>query len=485
MDFKLRPYQSDFANNIALKLKEKRRVIACAATGSGKTKTFVWITHKAVSVNKAVLILTESRSIFDQITSEFNNVIEIKAGVKTAEIKAGVIYIGMVQTLSNRKAMIKQFNELDSNLLIINDEAHIGTSTKLLKQLENAYLIGFTATPNWKEAKHLTDIYNDIVIGKQPAWLVENGYLSPYYHYARVTADLSGLKIKNGEYDKESQSEAFGNARVYNGIFDDLNKFSFYKCMVFCSSIEHADNTAKALTEMGYNSVSIHSQNPESAYQMHQFKTSREINVCVSVGQLTKGFDFPPVDLVILNRATTSLPLYLQMVGRGSRIAKGKDKFTVVDYGDNAKRLGLWITDRDWKKLWCEKKKPREKLEIEDYRACDNCGFLLQKDDEVCPACGVKPIEKPKPKEKEPDTKLAELTASYNGIRGKKLSQLTVKELMIYREFSGKKKFCIRIARSKGRAYFMDFLKLAGYKSAFANRFDFSEKLTFNDFTLK
>lgn len=485
MDFTLRPYQNKLATDIANALATKQRVIACAATGSGKTKTFVWITHKAIEKGKAVLILTESRSIFEQITSEFKNVTEIKAGVKTAEIKRGIIYIGMAQTLARRKTIINDFNALQKDLIIINDEAHIGTSTKVLKSLPNSYLIGFTATPRWKEAKHLTELYNDIIVGAQPSWLVDNGYLSPYHHYARVTADLSGLKIKNGEFDKDSQSEAFEKAQVYKGIFEDLNKFNFYKCMVFCSSIEHSDKTAQALNSMGYKSVSIHSENDSAAYEMHQFKTSRDVNVCVSVGMLTKGFDYPPIDLVILNRATTSLPLYLQMVGRGSRVSEGKDKFTVVDYGDNAKRLGLWITDRDWQKLWCEKKKPKEKIEMDEYRACEACGFLLAPDDEVCPACGLKPKEKPKPKEKEPETKLKELTANYNALRGKRLSQLTAKELMIYREYSGKKKFCIRIARSNGRDYFKEFITLAGYKSGFAARFDFNERVTFNDFILK
>ena len=483
MNFKLRPYQEDLAKDVSRKLAQHGRVIACAATGSGKTKTFVWITHQAIKKGKAVLILTESIKIFEQITNEFENVVEIKAGIKELFVYSGEIYVGMAQTLSRRKAILDQFAALEKNLIVINDEAHIGTSTKVLKHFLKSYIIGFTATPRWKEAKHLTEIYNDISIGKQPSWLVENGYLSPYYHFARVVENLDQLKIKGGEYDQQQQREIFETAKVYKGIFEDLNKFEFKKAMIFCSNVEHSDNTAAALNELGFKAVSIHSKSESAAYDMHNFKTSQEVNVCVSVGMLTKGFDFPPIDLVILNRATTSLPLYLQMVGRGSRTAPGKEKFTVVDYGGNAKRHGLWITDREWNKLWNDKKPPRQKLEMNDLRDCPKCGFMVERIEIICPCCGHK-FEARKPEE-EPETVLKELTDKYNGIRGKRISELNEAELFIYREFSGKKQFCLRIARAMGEEFLKNFAKLCGYKNGFLKHNEANTNLKFADIIIK
>jgi len=482
MDFKLRPYQESFSKNIAVKLKEKHHIIACGATGSGKTKTFVAITHKAIVAKKTALILTESRAIFDQISDEFKNVHEIKAGIQDILIYRNGIYLAMAQTLAKRPFIIQSFSNLGQELIIINDEAHIGTSSKLLKQLLNCYIIGFTATPRWKEAKHLTEIYKDIVIGAQPQWLIENGYLAPYYHFARVAADLGALQIKNGEYDNESQKKAFERAEVYQGISKDLRQFSYYKAMVFCSSKEHADHTAAALEIDGYKCAIVHTGNKESDYELFQFKTSPKVNICVSVGMLTKGFDFPPVDLIILNRATTSLPLYLQMCGRGSRVAPGKKRFTVVDYGGNGKRLGLWNVDRDWGVLWCDKKKKKEKEEITAVKDCPKCGFINEQSASICGACGH---EFQKTKEQEAtDTILVELTNEYNGLRGRKLSELAPKELKIYRDFTGKKKFCIRIARSNGEQYLNDYAKICGYNSGFMRYLNADTTLTFNDYTI-
>ena len=67
-----------------------------------------------------------------------------------------------------------------------------------------------------------------------------------------------------------------------------------------------------------------------------------------SVGILTTGFDEPSVETIILNRATRSLTLYHQMIGRGSRIWQNKSEFTIVDLGNNVRRFGLWQDYINW-----------------------------------------------------------------------------------------------------------------------------------------
>lgn len=483
MNFTLRPYQQDFTKDIAIKLKQDQHIIACSATGSGKTKTFVAITNMAIKASKTVLIITESSKIFTQINDEFDCTFEIDPKVKDCIIYKNAVYVAMAQTLQNRPQILAQFAQYGKDLIVINDEAHIGTSTKVLMQLLDSYIIGFTATPRWKEAKHLTDIYKNISMGKQPQWLIENGYLAPYYHYARTAVNLSNLKIQNGEFTSESQREAFEKSEVYKGIYEDLQKFEFYKCMIFCSNKVHADNTSAALNAMGYKCCSIHTGNSDANYQLYQFENSRDLNVCVSVGMLTKGYDFPAIDLVVLNRATTSLPLYLQMCGRGSRIAPGKNKFTVIDYGGNAQRLGLWNIDREWDKLWCDKIKKSDD-QLEAIKDCPSCGFICQKTEQICPSCGHVFINTPPPK-KEIETKLTELTDRYNGIRGKKISELTPNELVTYRDFTAKKRFCLRVARAKGDSFLIKYGQLCGLNPNFIAHLPAEENINFYDFEVK
>lgn len=485
MNFTLRPYQQEFADNISRELGKKQRIIACAATGSGKTKTFVYITHKIVSAGRTPLIITESRKIFDQIKAEFDSVFEINAKVKECLVYKNGIYVAMAQTLAKRQAIVDQFVELGKELVVIVDEAHIGTPTKLLKQLMDSYMIGFTATPSWKDAKHLTELYNGIVVGAQPQWLIENGYLSPYYHYARVTADLKQLKIVAGEFSQESQEAAFEKAEVYKGLYDDLNTFKYYKAMIFCSNKLHADRTGAALEELGHRCAVVHTGNPNADHDLYKFKTDPSLNICISVGQLTKGFDFPPADLIILNRATTSLPLYLQMCGRGSRTAEGKERFSVLDYGGNAKRLGLWNIDRDWEELWCAVMKKRDSMELDDLKDCPRCGYICLRNEMVCPDCGHEFNEQPKRDKDDPETVLMEITLKYNHLRGRKLSSLTPAELVVYRDYTGKKKFSLRVARSKGANYLEHYARICGYKAGYMEHNGPNERLRYQDVIIK
>jgi superfamily II DNA or RNA helicase len=74
--------------------------------------------------------------------------------------------------------------------------------------------------------------------------------------------------------------------------------------------------------------------------------------ILTSVSLLTTGFDEPSVQSVILNRATTSLTLYHQMIGRGARRLGGKKTFTIIDLGNNAERFGEWDAPVDWQHVF-------------------------------------------------------------------------------------------------------------------------------------
>jgi superfamily II DNA or RNA helicase len=439
----LREYQINFVTNIRKALQHSKRIIACAATGAGKTKTFLSMADSATAKNAVVLIITESRKIFVQIAAERKNAYNIKAGIKHIWIEPANIYVAMAQTLVNRPFIIEQLQRIP-NLLIINDEAHIGTATKLLKQLPDAYLIGFTATPDYKVAKHLPEIYKGIVVGPQPQELVEMGFLSPYYHYEKKSVDLSNLKVKGGEFTEQSQFEAFEKPQVFAGLHQDLSNHPYKKCIIFCSSIKHCHQLTNELREVGYIVAEVHSENKNSDIELSQFMHSN-VDICVSVGILTKGFDFPEIDLVILQRATRSLALYCQMVGRGSRSAPNKKRFTVLDYGGNASRHGLWNFEHEWQTKWLKPSK-KKKEGVAPVKECPKCFLMLASRVMICSECGHI-FEKKETMLVEGE--LVEVTNEYNLIRGKYISELTPKELALYAKTTNKKAFAIRVAKAK------------------------------------
>jgi len=492
MSFTLYPDQLTFYSDTAVSVAKHKRVIACAATGFGKSKVFITIAQNAIAKGRTVLVVTESDKIYRQLDAEINSTTNINAAAKLTYLHPNRIYIAMAQTLSRRAVLVEQFAAMGAGLLIINDEAHIGTATKLLLQFPSAMLIGFTATPHMKWAKHLPLLYNGIVVGSQPEWLVANGRLTPYQHDQVIPAGLDTLQIRGGEFTEESQERVFDTENAHSFVIPYLNKYRYTKCMIFCASIKSAESLAGYLTEaeirvaVQHSKYDIRSEAMQS-YELGQFHDlGSGVDICISVASMNKGYDFPPVDLIMLYRATTSLPLYLQMCGRGSRLSVGKQIWTVVDFGGNGKRHGRWDTNHPWHELWNKVKKKRDG--VAPVKDCPKCMYLLPAIAMKCPNCGHE--FQPAPPTRIDSVKsvmLEKENAIIAAIKGKRLSELTPVELANWGKIKSKKPHVIRVAKAMEQiepGYLLIFGQAMGYKQGW---YDFQlseigeEKIDFYD----
>lgn len=487
----LRTYQSRFIINLRKEVMRLIKVIGCLPTGGGKTICFLSIAFMSISKRKTVLIITESKKIFNQIQEEANG-IEINAKVGAhIYIEPNKVYVAMAQTLSRRPFILDQFQKMGRDLLIINDEAHIGTATKVLKALNDSYLIGFTATPVYENAKHLPELYNGIVVGAQVSDLIQEGSLMPYVHYARVGADMDKLALKNGEFTEESQMAAFENTAVFDGLLEDLQNIKYKKAMVFCSSISHCEDVFCMLENNGIKCVRYHSKHELSAQDLYLFETG-EADVCVSVAALNKGYDHPPVDLTALLFKTTSLSKYLQTIGRASRPSKDKRRHISLDYGQNYRQHGLWDWDRPYETLWqpdleAKRRRKKDELQVASVKNCPECMAIIPTSTQVCPYCAaILRTDQPLAQ-----GELVEITENYRQLIDKKISELTPKELAIYVRLKNKRAYGIRVAKAQEQIK-QGWLKQYGAEMGYSSRWHHivgeqinGEKIEFQDYTLK
>lgn len=482
----LRKYQSDFSLQLAKSVQKHTKVIGCAPTGSGKSLTMITIAWNATQKKRAVFIISETFKIYEQLRDEAGGNI-IAEGVKFVNIKDGELYVCMAQTLAKRPLIIEQLNSLETPPIVIVDEAHIGTPTKILEQLnDNIPVIGFTATPDARIAKHLPELYKDCVVCCQVDDLIQQGFLCTYRHVKRDGAMLGVLKKRGGEFTEQSQAEVFGTESVFNALVEDLHKFPYKKCVIYVASIQQATNVATELRNRGIPCVEYHSKMKDGAYQLSRFTVLNEVNVCVSVSSLTKGWDYPPIDLVVLLRKTSSLALFLQMIGRGGRIIVDdngvliKDSFTCLDYGGNWEDHGLWWDDRPWDIMW--KTVPKKSDDgIAPVVLCDKCDSIHSASQMKCPFCGY---ERPIKIEVKQIQEAEDVTSPYLQLVGKKLSEVTPEELSVYAKIKSKQAFGARVARTHGAEYLQEFANFMGYKKSWVAR---QEKLEtgFTDFTLR
>lgn len=438
MKIQLRPYQKTFVNQILEKSSHNNRVMAQLATGGGKTYCFSYIVNELLASGKRILILVHKEELVTQTVKSLN-----KFGVISEAITSRVrkpkhfsnAYVGMVQTVNNRlKKDSKFFRDID---YLIIDEAHILVFEKVFSQFPQSKVIGFTGTPvhqkretfykcdycqneydtlseccgtetmEWSKPFAFSQIYDDIVVGVGVDELIEMGNLVKEIPIVKRSVALDELKTdKKGEFTEKSQTNTFTHPESIDSLISDyLNLCKGKKTLIFTPSTKVNPIILEKLLSHDVNAKMYDSVNSEEDRKdlVRWFDNNRDAVLC-NTNIFTTGFDVTDVEVIMLYRATTSLSLFIQIVGRGARPTDKifKDSFTLIDYGANIDRFNLWSDPtRDWEAIFFKglgKPKPKkEDVELVDF--CDNCGALVSKSENPCPECGFE--KKPKKKKEE------------------------------------------------------------------------------------
>ena len=378
---KLRPYQNESIELLRNSFRKHKRVILCLPTGAGKTVTFSEMIRLNYEKGKVSLILTDRIELCTQaLKSIAKHEIPaqiIKGGTKRESIyTAAKVFIGMVESINNH---LNKGLELNPDLIII-DEAHKGNFTKVIEKFPNAFIIGATATP---VGKHIPKIYTEIIQNIDIPELIEEGYLSKMKAFQMVD-NFNDLEVSStGEFTEESQYKHFKKSKVFDGF---VEVFSGKKTLVFCCNIQHSIDVCEAFKERNIRAEVVTSLTPkEERERILKAYSAGYFDVLVNCGILTTGYDEPTIEDIVIVRATTSIALWLQMCGRGSRVIPGKkENFTIYDFGGNHDRHGLWNQPREWSLV---EKKRKKSDGISPVKSCPNCEALLAVSARVCEYC--------------------------------------------------------------------------------------------------
>lgn len=416
---------------------------------------------RAAKKGTRTLILTDRIELFQQSFAAIE-----RAGI-TPEVlhaKSGhdhitpwtLIILAMVETVSRR---IRKGLHLDPQLIII-DEAHKGNFTKILDIFPETRVVGATATPIGKHFhKYYTNLVNNIDIPE----LVRGNFLVPCRAFQMV-ADLSDLEVQNGEFTEQSQYKHFSKRILFEGVIEQyIDRIYGQKTLVFNCNIAHAEEMADAFSAAGILSRCITSKTPdEERREILQYYAAGKFPVLNNCGVLTTGFDDPSIECVIMNRATMSLALFLQCLGRASRPFHNKPFFTVLDFGMNHSRHGRWDDEREW--TLAEKKKKR--MQVAPQKICPTCDALLHASVRECPFChhqfefeGLVPQEGVMVEVRKLDSIIPE------DLKGKRLSDCTPAELIVlWKAGSIKYALLCRILRTHGEPALREFSRHQKYK---------------------
>lgn len=464
MSYSLRQYQDNFISSLSISVYKNKHVIGQSPGGTGKTKCFLSIAKRATNKGRSVLIITDRLKVFNQIAEESGGV-RISDGIKYVEVSDGLLYVASSQTLVRRPKIMESFNKLSLPVLIIWDECHVSTSLKILDTIQNRITIGFTATPDYRIAKHLPDYFNDIVCTEHVQWFIDHNppYLCDYQHICKESGNqVDSLKKTGGDFNETEQRKFFGTEIHYQELIKDISETTFKKCMLFTASINHAEEVYDRLIKEGFKCSISHSKRNDDNHQLAMFEGLNETNILVSVGSLTTGYDNSEVDLIVLYRATTSLALYLQMLFRADRPKEGMF-FRVLDYGSNGKRHKQYNYPHKWDELWKQKPK-KENGGVAGIKICPECNSMLFVAATFCKYC--KYIF-PKAEVGNDVGLNQDITNKKKNLYGRLISQLTPKELSLYANLYDKKSFAARVARKQEtliKGFLSEYANYMGYK---------------------
>ena len=355
---KLYYYQESDINKVFDALEqnpENYRLLYQLPTGGGKTVIFSELTRRYIErFGKKVTVLTHRTELCKQTSATLKN-----NGVKNKIINSAIkrlsrkneynCYVAMVETLKNRLKN-GSINTDDIGLVII-DEAHNNSFQKLLSKFKNAFVIGVTATPFSSDINlPMHKSYNELIVGENIGTLIEKGFLAKPKTFT-YDVELNTLKTGiHGDFTVSTSDELYSSPAMLNLLLEAYEANSKNKkALIFNNGIFTSRKVCQMFNDAGYPAKHLDNKTPAAERKeiLTWFKKTRGA-ILSSVSILTTGFDEPSVQTVILNRATTSLTLYHQMIGRGSRKLPSKKTFNIIDLGNNTDRFGEWHEPVDW-----------------------------------------------------------------------------------------------------------------------------------------
>ncbi len=329
-------------------------------TGTGKSLCIAGFTREAIAAygDTRVLILTHVRELIQQnFMALLRAWPEAPAGIYSAslsrrDIHAQILFAG-IQSIHRHARQVQRCD------LVLIDEAHLlgrgdsGMYRSFLAQLNeiNAGLlkvVGFTATPYRLDSGMLHEgkdrLFTDIAFQVPVLDMIQQGYLCPVVPKQTATQlDVGGVGTRGGEFIAKDLEAAVDRDEVTRAAVAEIVQHGEGRgsWLVFCSGVAHARHVRDAIREHGVSceTVTGDTPGPERDAILAAFKAGR-LRCVTNANVLTKGFDAPGVDLIALLRPTKSVGLYVQMVGRGTRLAEGKDDCLVLDFAGNTARHG-------------------------------------------------------------------------------------------------------------------------------------------------
>lgn len=338
---KLRKYQAEAVEAIELGWSKFQKQLLVLPTGCGKTIVFSKVAQDRTQMGR-VLILAHRDELIEQARDKYHSLTgDYTAKEKAEESALGSFFpvtVGSVQTMM-RQSRLEKFPN-DHYKTIIVDEAHhsLADSYQNILKYFNADVLGVTATPDRGDRRSLGQYYDRIAYEYSLRQAVSEGYLCKLKaRTVPLQINMDNIKVRVGDFEVNSIAEVL--EPYLPEIARSIKEFaSNRKTVVFLPLVSIAQEFCGILQDIGMDAREVNGNSSDRKEIIEWFDHAGPGSVLCNAMLLTEGWDCPSVDCVVALRPTKIRSLYVQMIGRGTRPAPGKEDLLILDF--------LWMSER-------------------------------------------------------------------------------------------------------------------------------------------
>jgi superfamily II DNA or RNA helicase len=354
-NFDIKPfhYQSEVLEKLEVErtVHDRYRNLLVAATGTGKTviSAFDYKNFRTNNKSSRLLFVAHRKEILQQARATFQGVLKDNnfgdLWVDGIEPNSNEYVFASVQTLNNRLKENKLTPEY-YDYIIVDEVHHISANTyrPIINYFQPKVLLGLTATPERMDgANILEDFCYRIAAEIRLPEALNKKLLCPFQYFGITDSiDLTEVAWANGKYAASELTSLYTkNDRRVGEIISNLDKYSNdindVRAIGFCVTIEHAVFMTEKFNLAGLKAECLTSKNTNDRDRIREQFKKKKFNYLFVVDIFNEGVDIPEIDTVLFLRPTESLTVFLQQLGRGLRLAEGKDCLTVLDFVGNSR----------------------------------------------------------------------------------------------------------------------------------------------------
>ena len=347
------PHQREILEQLTVKrdIHQRFRNLVVAATGTGKTliSAFDFARFVKQKPNATFLFVAHREEILKQARAAYRGVLrdgsfgELWVGSHTPAHYRQLFV--SIQTLNNQLEHLNLTPDF-YDYIVIDEVHHIKANSyrAVLDYFQPSLLLGLTATPERHDGGDILADFGGVIAAEiRLPEAINRRHLSPFQYFGiDDDTDLRNIAWNRGRYDIGQLTNLYThNQARFDKILQSLQEIvtdiSQMKALAFCVSREHAQYMTRQLLLKGIKADLLTSDNSDERQQKQQAIRSGQINVLCVVDIFNEGVDIPEVDTLLFLRPTESLTIFLQQLGRGLRLAEGKECCTVLDFVGNSR----------------------------------------------------------------------------------------------------------------------------------------------------